>query len=119
MAGEKLVALMQQAARGEQARSSPTDFVFGTVVSISPLIIQPEGRQSLDEDFLVLSPLVKPFVTTALKHNHTCEGCGSETDDQLISVTLWRGLSPGDRVRMLMCNGGQKFYVLDREGSFP
>ena len=119
MAGEKLVELMQQAARGEQARGTPTDLVYGSVVSVSPLVIQPEGKEPLDEDFLVLSPLVKPFITTLLKHSHRCEGCGSETDIRLDPVMVWRGLEQGDRVRMLQCNSGQKFYVLDREGSLP
>lgn len=112
------MALMQQAAAGQMARSSPTDFVYGSVVSVTPLIIQPEGKQPLDEDFLVLSPLVKPFTTTLLRHSHKCTD-GSETDIQLDPVLVWRGLEKGDRVRMLQCNGGQKFYVLDREGSLP
>ena len=116
MAGEKLLELIQQAQRGEQARSSPTDFVYGTVTSVSPLVIQPEGKQPLDEDFLTLSALCRPFVVTVLAHEHE-DSIKGKTDQQLPSVVLWRGLVVGDRVRMLQCGGGQKFYVLDREGA--
>lgn len=118
MPGEKLLAVMQHAARGEQSRSTPTDFVYGNVTSVTPLVIQPEGKQPLDADFLILSALCKPFVTTLLRHQHR-ESDGDDTDIRLDPVLVWRGLQVGDRVRMLQCCGGQKFYVLDREDSLP
>lgn len=117
MPGEKLIELMQQTARNEYARSTPTDFVYGSVTSVSPLVIMVEGRFSVGEEKLVLSALVKPFVTTLLRHSHG-SSCGG-TDVQLDPVMVWRGLEEGDRVRMLQCHSGQTYYVLDREGSLP
>lgn len=119
MAGEKLAALMLQAAASQMARQTPTDFVYGMVTDISPLVVQLENKFPIREDSLILSALCKSFVTTLLRHSHRCEGCGSETDICLDPVTVWRGLEKGDRVRMLQCDKGQKFYVLDREGSLP
>lgn len=113
MAGERLAELMQQAAAGQMARETPTDFVYGTVVSAAPLEIQIDEKFKVGTGNLILSTFCKPFTTTATAHKHTIES--KETDTQLISVTLWRGLVVGDRVRMLQCNSGQKFYVLDRE----
>lgn len=118
MAGERLLEAIQRAADGQIGRSTPTDFIYGTVISVSPLIIKPENSEEITEDFLIPSALCKPFVTTVFRHKHK-DSVGGETDEQLLSVTIWRGLAIGDRVRMLRCNSGQKFYLLDREGSFP
>lgn len=116
MAGERLVEAMQHAASGQIDRCTPTDFAYGTVVSVSPLVIQPEGKKPLDAGFLILSAMCKPFMTTLLRHTHLQEnGTGQVTDTQLDPVMVWRGLEVGDRVRMLQCQGGQKYYVLDRE----
>lgn len=114
MAGERLVELMQQAAAGQQARSTPTDFVYGTVISAAPLRIQIDEKFPVDAGNLVLSALCKPFSTSIMQHKHKDSQDG-DTDEQLLTVQLWRGLAAGDRVRMLQCNSGQKFYVLDRE----
>ena len=118
MAGERLVKAMMDAAAGQRARETPTDFVYGTVLSVSPMQIQVEGKFPIDEENIILSALCKPFETTLLRHKHK-ESIGDETDIQLDPVLVWRGLEPGDRVRMLQCNGGQKFYVLERDDSLP
>ena len=96
MPGEGLLGIIQQAVRAELGRSGQTDFIFGTVKSAAPLVIQPEEKLPLDADFFVLSAFCKPF--------------------SVGGTQLWRGLAAGDCVRMLQCVGGQKFYVLDREG---
>ena len=125
MPGERLVELMQRAARGQEARGTPTDFVFGTVKSIAPLVIQVDEKFPVYEEQLILSALCKSFTTTVFDHLHsvTVGGDGhthtGSTDNRLRVVEVWRGLLPGDRVRMLQCNSGQKYYVLDREGSLP
>lgn len=116
MGAEKLLKAIQTVQRNEQQRSSPTDFLYGTVMSISPLTVQTEDKLLIGEDFLVLSTLCRKFVVTVLAHEHE-ESTKQKTDQQLTSVVLWRGLAVGDRVRMLRCSGGQRFYLLDREGA--
>lgn len=112
------VDLMAATAASEMSRHTPTDFVYGTVISASPLVIQPDEKAQLPAGFFILSALCRPFTTTVLAHRHKADGgAGDDTDQQLLTVTLWRGIAQGDRVRMLQCRGGQKYYVLDREGS--
>jgi hypothetical protein len=105
---------MQQAARGHGQRETRTDLVFGTVTSVSPLTIQIDDKFPVYESQIVLSALCKPFVTDIYRHLHADNYYGN-TDERLQTVTVWRGLQAGDRVRMLQCNGGQKYFVLDRE----
>lgn len=114
MAGERLVEAMQKAATGEIGRQTPTDFVYGTVTGLSPLTIQIDEKFPVSGENLVLSALCKPFVTTVFLHKHK-DSISGDTDEQLLTITVWRGLAVGDRVRMLRCNSGQTFYVLDRE----
>ena len=47
---------------------------------------------------------------------HTHEVPSSYTGYYEDDAFLWRGLRAGDVVWMLKCNGGQKYYVLQREG---
>jgi len=116
MAGERLLEAIQSAADGQYNRKTPTDFIFGTVTSLNPLVIKPDNNKPITQDFLILSALCRRFDTGNLVHLHLAErGSGEETDDRLVTVMVWRGLIVGDRVRMLQCCGGQKYYVLDRE----
>ena len=100
MAGEKIVRLLQQVSK--EAASSPrtTDLVYGKVVTINPLAIQVASRYNITKDFLLLSSLC------------TEKWIGEGVNKQM----LWRGLQVGDSVRMLRVQGGQLFYVLEREG---
>lgn len=87
------------------------DLVVGTVTSASPLAIK-VGSKVLSKTFLILSPFcIKTSVN--LSHSHTCPDGHTSTELQL--VQLWRGLKTGDKVWMLKCNGGQNYYVLQRE----
>lgn len=76
--------LIKKAAVEAVAASKPTAVVYGKVISASPLRIQVDQRLTLDSDFLVLT--------------------------QTVSGTL----APGDRVVMLMEQGGQSYVVLDK-----
>ena len=126
MAGEGLIDVMRAAAAAEVARTAPMELLYGRVLSAAPMRIAVEGdeRMVLDEAFLVLSALCKDGWTHAPKHVHgvpaheTDGGDGvarGETETAHDPVKLWRGLESGDRVRMLRANGGQVYYVLDRE----
>ena len=87
------------------------DFVTGTVTGVNPITISYNGQQ-YSSSFLVLSPFcIRTSVN--LGHSHTCPDGGTSTELEL--VLLWRGLQVGDIVYMIKCNGGQKFYVLQRK----
>lgn len=56
-------------------------------------------------------PSLAPY-NFAHTHNISSSYTGYYED----TAFLWRGLRAGDVVWMLKCNGGQKYYVLQREG---
>lgn len=111
MAGEKLVALMQDAAKKGAVDS--TDLLYGIVTSISPLKIKVDNRFEIDDNFILLSSLVTETKITIPAHNHSIPTGSS--GNALTEITLWRGLIVGDSIRMLRLNKGQLFYVLERE----
>lgn len=80
-------------------QSQPCDFMFGTVVSGSPLRIRVEQKMELGEAQLVLTRNVSDFKVKI-------EG---ETE-----IEIKNALRSGDTVILLKQRGGQKFLVLDR-----
>ena len=88
MAGNKLIQTIQNMAKPSVGET--TDLLFGEVMSISPLKIRVDNRFEVDEQFLILSALVK-------------------------ETAIWRGLIVGDKVRLLRVNNGQMYYIIERE----
>lgn len=87
------------------------DLVVGIVTSTKPLTIK-VGNKSISNTFLILSPFCRK-TSVNLAHSHSCPDGRTSTELQL--VQLWRGLAVNDRVYMLNCNKGQKYYVLQRQ----
>ncbi len=133
MAGNKLIQTIQSMAKPPIGET--TDLLFGEVTSVSPLKIRVDNRFEVDEQFLILSALVKETIiyiptTETSMHSHTIPshttnsgGTGPHTHtipemttySALPSITLWRGLIVGDKVRLLRVNNGQMFYIIERE----
>lgn len=133
MAGNKLIKIMQDAAKPPSGET--TDLLFGEVTSVSPLKIKIDNRFEVDEKFLILGALVRetvikipqrdnnyhghsiPQTTTQTAgdppHNHIVPAYN--TNNALPDILLWRGLRVGDKVRILRVNKGQQFFVLERE----
>lgn len=134
MAGNKLIQTIQSMAKPSIGET--TDLLFGEVTSVSPLKIRVDNRFEVDEQFLILSALVKevtiPVPTSGTSMHahtiptHTTNSGGTDphthtipemtTYSALPSITLWRGLIIGDKVRLLRVNNGQMFYIIEREG---
>lgn len=91
MAGQKIIDTIHKMAK-DQVNTSTPDLVYGVVESTSPLKIKVDNRFTIDSTFILLSALCVPS-------------------------NQWRGLIIGDKVRMIRLNGGQIFYVLERDGS--
>jgi len=141
MAGERLVEMMKDAGRNGIPKTTLTDLVWGNVMAISPLKIQVQNEPKLllTEAFLILSPMciAKTFAipewNTNMEEAHTNQyqddngsGIATKTTQAGIAhqhsisqhtVTVWRGLQVGDTVIMLRVAGGNKYYVLQREGA--
>ena len=133
MAGNKLIQTIQSMAKTPIGET--TDLLFGEVTSVSPLKIRVDNRFEIDEQFLILSALVKETIipvptsgTSTHSHaipTHTTASGGTDphthtipevtTYSALPSITLWRGLIVGDKVRLLRVNNGQLFYIIERE----
>jgi hypothetical protein len=142
MAGNKLIQTIQSMAKPPIGET--TDLLFGEVTSVSPLKIRVDNRFEVDEQFLILSALVKdtviniPAIDASYRddkqHSHVIPATVTlsiDSDDESVghnhkisswntqlslpSIRLWRGLIVGDKVRLLRVNNGQMFYVIERE----
>lgn len=130
----RLIKAMKKASTPSQ--NDIVDIVTGVVTSIDPLKIKID-KIELTESFLILSALCKETkikipTSTESAHihivpSHTTESAtvgeyGSHThtiaelntEFALPEITLWRGLKVDDKVYMLKCCRGQKYYVLQR-----
>lgn len=94
MAGERFIKTMRNVAKGTNPKGSQTDVLFGTVVSDNPLKINIENRFEVGASLLILSPFC--------------------FDKEFQGEKLWEGLKQGDKVNLLRCQQGQKFYVMDK-----
>jgi len=99
MAGNKLIQTIQNMAKTSNGEN--INLLFGEVTSISPLRVKIDNRFEIDEQFLILSSLVR-------EANIQIPNLGN--------IVLWRGLEIGDKVRILNLNNGQIFYIMEREG---
>lgn len=79
-----LIETIKKAAVEAVAASKPVAIVYGKVTSVSPLMIQVDQKRTLDDDFIILT--------------------------QTVAGTLMAG----DRVVMIMAQGGQSYVVLDK-----
>lgn len=98
----RLVKAMQKAAKPKE--NHIVDIVVGTVSSISPLRIKVD-KLELTQSFLILSALcVEKRVQIT-----------NSTEPYVSDILLWRGLQVNDKVDMIRCCEGQKYYVLQRK----
>lgn len=96
--------IVQESVKGMK----PTDLVFGTVATASPLTITLETTmQPIPEVALVLTDAV-----TARTVSVTATTSDGATVTVNIPVT--EALQAGERVVMLRCAAGQRFVVLSR-----
>ncbi len=91
--------IIKRAAVDADEQSQPCDFLFGTVVSGSPLKIRVEQKLELGGAQLVLTRNVSDFKVKI----------DGETE-----IEIKNALKAGDKVVLLKQRGGQKFLVLDR-----
>lgn len=115
-------------------RKKLSKLVFGTVESISPLKIRVDQKHLLEEEDLILSHLVKDYYVDITVQHSTDSIYGSwntthahpNAGDNAIptdheheytgrkKILIHNGLLTGEKVVMIMQEGGQLYYVLDR-----
>lgn len=125
-----LVECMKIAALEAMEAAKPCAVMFGIVQSVSPLKVNIEQKLTLDAEQLILTRNVTDYKTKISFDNPsikqeftTCDmGETSESQPSKISfkqavkhdITVYNGLSAGDRVIMVRMQEGQRFLVLDR-----
>jgi hypothetical protein len=124
MNGENLLGLIQQAAKKVVEASNLTDYCIGMVESTAPLVIRTEQQETLAEDFLILTDLVRDYDVDITVNHTTQNRSGGGGDSAFAShnhqytgrkrITVHNGLSVGEAVILVRQAGGQEFIVLSR-----
>ena len=96
--------------------SEYSDVVYGRVISTAPLKVQ------IDDNFIVLGKHIGSFsmsgslTTTEEKKGKDGEKPKSEKTTKPATFTFDNSLKVGDKVTMIRADGGQQFYLFEREG---
>lgn len=124
MNGENLLGLIQQAAKKVVEASNLTDYCIGMVESTAPLVIRTEQQETLTEDFLIMTDLVRDYDVDITVNHTTQNRSGGGGDSAFAShnhqytgrkrITVHNGLSVGEAVILVRQAGGQEFIVLSR-----
>lgn len=119
-----LVRLIKRAAVEAVEASSPFAMKIGEVVSVCPLKISISQKITIPAAQLMLTDAVRDF-TVYMTVDHATETAQGGSGDSSFALhshrytgkkkyTVHMGLSVGEKVLLLRCDGGQKFIVLDR-----
>lgn len=110
-----LIPIIKQAAIDAVNATQPVQFVFGKVISVSPLKIQVTSKLILGEGNLVLAGSLRKFDFTV-----THAGSTGSADDHSHSVNLSttiridNSLKKGDSVILARMQGGDRYLVIDK-----
>ena len=119
-----LIEIIKQASVEAIEASNPTAFLYGTVVSETPIKINVDQRLTLDASHLVLTNLVSDF-SVEVTLDHVTENTQGGTGDSSFAMhhhtvsgkkmmTVHLGLKEGEQVLLIRRQGGQKYIVMDR-----
>lgn len=120
-----VVELVKKAALEAVEASKPVQFLFGTVISVSPLKIQAGQKSIYTERMLVLTRNVTEYQIEMTASFQTGEPAGGVVENHTHSIagretyTIHNGLAVGDRVLLARMQKGKKFIVLDRLAPAP
>lgn len=120
----QLVQTIQMLAKQTLDASKPSDYVLGVVESINPLSIRIEQKESIPEEFLILTDSVRDYEVD-IEVNHVTENrAGGSGDAEFAShnhsyvgrkkIKVYNSLHVGEQVILIQQAGGQEFIVLSR-----
>lgn len=107
-----LLQVIKKVAMEAVEASEPSDFIYGTVKSASPLIVTIDQKIDLTSGFLLLTSNVRDYEVKITVDMNTDDDEHSVTGEQ--TITVHNGLKNGDKVILIKQKGGQKFIVLDK-----
>lgn len=103
-----------------------SDYLLGTVESISPLRIRVSPRDVITQEFLILTDMTRDYQVD-IEVNHQTEDASGGSGDSAYAphhhgyagrktITVYNGLVPGEVVILLRKTGAQEYLVLCRYG---
>lgn len=121
-----LLSVIKEAAMDAVKESSPSDILFGTVLSTNPLLIQIDGEQKmkLKEDFLILTRNVRDYKLEMVVEHETEKRSGGSGEAAFAEHTheykgkkvyqVKNALQVGERVLLLQAQHANTYVVWDR-----
>ena len=120
----QLVQTIQMLAKQTLDASKPSDYVLGVVETVNPLSIRIEQKESVPEEFLILTDAVRDYEVD-IEVNHVTENrAGGSGDAEFAShnhgysgrkkIKVYNSLHVGEQVILIQQAGGQEFIVLSR-----
>lgn len=124
MSGALLTQAIQEVINKSIKNAMLSDYRIGVVETVNPLSIRLDQKETLTEEFLILTDLVRDY-DVDITVNHTTENkSGGSGDAQFEShnhaysgrkrITVHHGLAVGESVILIQQSGGQEFLVLSR-----
>ena len=123
------VELVKQAAVEAVEATKPVQFLFGKVISVSPLKIQVSAKSIYTEKMLILTRNVTDFEVDMTVSHVTENRAGGSGDPAFAShnhdykgkkkFKVHNALIVGDEVVLGRVQGGKRFVVLDRIKPIP
>ena len=123
------VELVKQAAVEAVEATKPVQFLFGKVISVSPLKIQVSAKSIYTEKMLILTRNVTDFEVDMTVSHITENRAGGSGDPAFAShnhdykgkkkFKVHNALIMGDEVVLGRIQGGKRFVVLDRIKPIP
>ncbi len=124
LSAKTLVKAVKRAAIDAVMAQKPMAMCMGEVISTSPLKIRIDQKMILTTAQLMLTNAVRDHTVYMTVDHITDSSSGGSGDASFAShthtykgkkkYTVHYGLSAGEKVILLRCDGGQKFIVLDR-----
>lgn len=130
-----IINVIKKASREAEEQSSPSNILFGTVISASPIKIQVEQKLTLTKEFLIFTKNVVDYdINVSMDwntenknlnatHTHSSDATIGQANIDLThghqitgkkKITIHNALKQNDKVILLQQRGGQKFVVLDK-----
>ena len=111
MAGERLIKMLN--SRGGKD-SDYADVVYGVVTSTEPLKVQLSNNMVIDDNFIVLGKNIGKFKVSG---KATINGSDVIKIEKITfkDMEFDNSLKKNDKVTMIRMDGGQQFYLFERE----
>ncbi|MFR8759221.1 MAG: DUF2577 domain-containing protein [Negativibacillus sp.] len=133
MGAVEVLEAMKQMSVDAQNSQKPVIVLFGQVLSVKPLQIKVNQKQTIKEDALILTHAVKDYEVDIEVSHYTVNDAFLQTEHTHPNVEpgsfdshhkhaykgrkkikIYNGLKVGENVMMLRQNGGSRYIVLDR-----